>query len=88
MVQVKNFLAERVQQLESPDGFESEMATIKTQLTILEGENATFAEESARSAKLVRELQDQVNERNTSPHAWVIITPRVTLHHFVRRSGP
>ena len=58
-MQVKNFLAERVQQLESPDGFESEMETIKTQLTILQGENATFAEESTRSASLVKELQDQ-----------------------------
>jgi len=59
-VQVKNFLAERVQQLETPNGFESEMESIKMQLQLLEGENATSKEESARAAKLVRDLQDQV----------------------------
>lgn len=58
-VQVKNFLAERVQQLETPNGFESEMESIKMQLQLLEGENATSKEESARAAKLVMDLQDQ-----------------------------
>ena len=59
-IQVKNFLAERVQELEAPDGFAGELSSLQGNVSILQGDNATLEEHASRASRQVQELQDQV----------------------------
>lgn len=57
---MKNFLAERVQELEAPDGFAKELGVLQGTLSILQGEKATLEEEASSSKKQVQVLQQEV----------------------------
>ena len=59
-LEVKNFLAERVQQLEQPDGFTLELATLQGQVAMLKGDNVDLEESAAKAAKQASVLRHQV----------------------------
>jgi len=59
-LQVKNFLAERVQELEAPEGFPTELTHLQSQLTMVSVDKATLEEVSRHAEEQVKILQEQV----------------------------
>lgn len=76
-LEVKNFLAERVRQLEEPEGFATELATLQGKVTHLSGENANLEEttqkatqEASRLRQQVYTIQKEKDETLTQIQAW------------------